>query len=342
LKNENEKDETKMKKLKLVKHVLTLAIVLALVLVVSSIPVVAAPADLTPYVTVTSWGFYHENGMPVSTTDPLSMNYNMAFSFDWEVNLPPSQTISSGDTFRLPRPYISGHGIFQFPNSGWQNFHSIDSTLLGQWRIEDNHIEVVFAIESVSSVSGGFHTGPIIRHQVEAGGVRNVTFAGHTRTMNFRGRILDNIDGRDQVKGSATPSASQIRWFLQPNIKGARELGGIETGHPRGEYFTLLPGFFVEDTLQGDFYSATFQTHHRIPHSLDLESPRFGEPSNVMIGSIPFTAHMQRIIPNPGESRIDFRERLQPFNMVYGKNPLQVYKHLSLTLALWDKMGQRF
>jgi len=299
-------------------------------------PIAAAPLstptwNLNNHVTVNDWDLLNSLNPRSSIFDmefmPSGLFY---FEFSWTVDAPEGDFLQEGDSFRLARPNNPVQGDFMFTGQTWQDFTDEHGVVIGQWRIQSNHIEVVFnsEVDGMTSVSGSFRTDRTIGQDFRLGGERYITFGGIPKLLNVRQATL-GIVGAVQNKWAVTSSTSQVSWALDAHIVGVRQVTGQYWDTP-GEFgnMTPVPGFWVEDTLEPGTHisSITFVSNLNPPHSFDdPTSPTYGFAGNASIHYFTFTSFMNRIYQEgPSETYADFRARVgsEPFQWGIWTDPV--------------------
>jgi len=235
--------------------------------------------NITAYINVLDWQLLHPDGTIASDTAPMIQGApRTRFAFQWETNFSGGQVVQDGDWFSFRLPHSStfaNNATLAFLHSDWQGFNNPNSNVMGQWRIQNQRVYVMFSGSSVgqAQITGWFETGPVVHNLVVTGGLHDVEFGGIARQIQFTPRLL-KVETVNQRMSRNQESASMINWWTRPNTLGVRELTGhtLDGGGASdmwGANFTIQQGTEVENVLVGRFVGASFSI--RLPIPINLE-----------------------------------------------------------------------
>jgi len=277
--------------------------------------------NITSYITVLDWQLLHPDGTIASDTAPMLHGApRTRFAFQWETNFTGGQVVNDGDwfSFRLPNSatFVANAGL-AFLHSDWQEFNNPESNVMGRWRIQNQHVYVMFSGNSVgqAQITGWFETGHVVNNFVVTGGLHEVVFGGISRTIQFSPRIL-HIETVNQRMSRNQESASMINWWTRPNTLGRRELTGhtLDGGGSSdvwGANFTIQQDTEVENVLVGRFVSASFCV--RLPIPINLEQGYATTAGGAQFPGSSVTRRMTRLYQDmdTGETYATFRNRVR-------------------------------
>ncbi|QIW55776.1 LPXTG cell wall anchor domain-containing protein [Pseudolactococcus raffinolactis] len=257
-----------------------------------------APVDYSNQVVVNGWNILDSAGNPLSTTNLGRNNTSYQLKFDWTLT-PATSTLNEGDTFSFNRPTSSPSGSWSSINSGWINFSDSMGTVLGQWRVNNNKVEVVLGVNATGkqSISAEFITGASTYKATGfQGGTYSVSFGMINKDITFRNSSMTPLRSNDR-KILQSVSDVEARWTLEV---GNAEI--MKLAESFGAQYDTQNNVYVEDVLNGTPITASMTGMVNYP----IELPAGTLASSALCLSIPLT----KINQNPGESYNDFKNRL--------------------------------
>jgi uncharacterized repeat protein (TIGR02543 family)/LPXTG-motif cell wall-anchored protein len=262
----------------------------------------AVATDYSNQVVVNDWNILNSAGVPLSTTTLGTNNGGYQLQFNWTLT-PSNGTLNEGDTLSFNRPTMTPSGSWGIINYEWSNFTDSSGIVLGQWRTNNNKVEVIFGPNvagkqgvSVTLSSGGTAIYPT---GVTQGGTFNVSFGGIVKPIGFTfvGSGMGTLRAND-FKGFSGGTNTRMSWSI--------EVGNVEVNNLAksfGASFNIQTGVYVEDTLNN-------------PTSVTLSSGNICIPLNLTTGALSNrmsgggNVSITKISQNPGESYADFKARL--------------------------------
>ncbi|WP_312185739.1 InlB B-repeat-containing protein [Lactococcus raffinolactis] len=280
----------------------------------------ASPVDYSTQVQVIDWNLLDSTGTPLSTTN-LGTNFGRyQLKFNWTLT-PSSTTLNEGDTFSFNRPTMTPNGAWAATNYAWSDFSDSSGVVLGQWRINNNKIEVVLGgnVTGKQSISAELTSGSTaFQATVNAqGGTFNVSFGGIVKQINFKNNSLGILPSSD-LKSIQGISNNTVRWAVALGMSEIKQLGGSF-----GTTYNIQNDVYVEDLLNGIPTSSTLQNRIYLPQNLVT-----GALSPISAGSNDIS--ITQITQIPGESYDDFKARLGVYQYgfyedAYGKYTFVLY-----------------
>ena len=208
--------------------------------------------DYSNQVVVNNWSIIDSEGVEVSVDNPVQFTNVYALLFDWTLNAPDGTTLQNGDFFHIARPNTVGSGTsFSTDISPWTSFYDpSNSRIIGEWRINNSRIEVVFnqAINNSHSASGSFNTGLALRaqHGNLTDQVFDVHFGNIIKPITFLGRNTGIATNRNP-RHWASSTSNIVNWITDVNPGNTIDLASP----PRGQIYDL-------DGNQSTYYINTF------------------------------------------------------------------------------------
>ena len=277
--------------------------------------------NITSSINVLDWQLLHPDGSIASDTAPMIQGApRTRFAFQWETNFSGGQVVQEGDWFSFRLPHSSTfapNASLAFLHSDWQGFNNPNSNIMGQWRIHNQYVYVMFSGSSVGQahITGWFETGQVVNNLVVTGGLHDVVFGDIARTIQFTPRLL-NVETVNQRMSRNQESASMINWWTRPNTLGARELTGhtLDSGGSSdvwGTNFTIQQGTEVENVLVGRFVAASFSI--RLPIPINLEQGYATNMGGAQFPGSTVTRRMTQLYQDmeTGEGYAAFRNRVR-------------------------------
>ena len=273
-----------------------------------------APVDYSNQVVVTDWNILDSTGTPLSTTNLGRGNGTYQLKFSWTLS-PSSTILNEGDNFSLNIPTSTPSGTWTVTNSAWTNFTDSSNTILGQWRIYNNKVEVVLGsnVTGRQSITAEFITGANALRvtSVTSGATVNVSFGGIVKAIKFTTSTLTPLVLNDQKRVQNISNINAV-WNV---IFGNNELD--ELGKSFGSNYNIQTGVYIEDALNG--IPSDFSLQTRVYAPADLIS---GTLSNYSYAySVPIT----QITQISGESYQDFKSRLGVYEYGYYQDDFGQY-----------------
>ena len=268
-----------------------------------------AATDYTSLVEVTDWKLINSSGKEASETNQVIHNSKWQLNVSWTLE-PQGTTIQDGDTFSIDIPTNSVIGGWTLITSSYEDFKDSSGIVIGQWRISNDKIWVVFNDKAAGSsiISGSLSTGPATvtaRYRTTVTQIQEVTMGNITKTIAFKGLDAMTPIPKDK-KGYNLASNSQVRWYTMVNYNGLNEL----TTQPLGTSFTPKDTYFEDKLIDGGTLSSLV-IQARLAYARDLTTGSGGQiaESNCIFT---VTSKFKKIKQNAGESYADFKARLQP------------------------------
>ncbi|MDQ0362634.1 Ig-like domain-containing protein [Breznakia pachnodae] len=274
--------------------------------------------DYTNQVEVIDWDILDDDKNPLNNINEAIPNSRYQLRIDWILNVKNGGLLFEGDTFSINMPKNQTSGEWAVVNTEWENFTDNDDiTVLGQWRIHGNKIEVKLNenVEGKQSIKGNFITGNnALYNGTVLGGIQDVKLGDIIKQIKFKQSSLSPISGKD-VKQAGTTSNSVISWVFNLNGSSLNEL----IQKPYGRTFTDVGDMYIEDTLNGRF-AGGFTVSATLQVPVDLID---GLPSGdaVRVYGITFN----QIYPESKQSYEDFKNSLEPleWGIYEGENDVQ-------------------
>ena len=243
--------EEKMKKI-ILPAIMFLFVGLVVMFLFNNSNAVVIGTNYSDQVVVNNWKIIDSQGVEGSVDHPVLYLNRYALLFDWTLNAPDGVTLQNGDFFHLAIPRTTGSTVsFTTATGPWTSFYdSTNSLVIGEWRINNAHIEVVFnqEINNSHSTFGSFNTGLTFRaeHGSQADQVLDVRFGNTIKPITFRGNST-NIAIRRNPWHWAISTSNVVRWITDINPGNAIDLASP----PRGQVYDL-------ENNQSSYYINTF------------------------------------------------------------------------------------
>ena len=264
-----------------------------------------APVDYSSQVVVTDWNMLDGNGNPLSTTNLATSGWGYQLKFNWTL-APSSATLNEGDKISFDMPLNTTNGSsWTATNYAWSNFSDSSGAVLGQWRINNNKIEVVLGanVTGRQSISAELISGLTAFKTTSGtqGGTLNVSFGGIVKPIGFKNNPMSTLNS--DRKALSNISNTTANWAVDIGITDVKKLG-----QSFGTAYDIQNDVYMEDVLNG--------TPSTVPNSFKLEV-RIFLPVSLSSGTLsgnsplPYQIPVTRITQNPGESYSEFKSRLQ-------------------------------
>ncbi|WP_413522898.1 InlB B-repeat-containing protein [Lactococcus raffinolactis] len=281
----------------------------------------AAPVDYSSQVVVDDWYILDGTGTPLSTTNIASWDTTYQLKFNWSL-IPSSTTLNEGDKFSIDIPINLPNISWIATSFSWSNFENSLGVTIGQWRINNNKVEVIFNanVTGSQSISAVFISGSsgLRSPYHRAGGDYNVSFGGVVKVIKFRDPppprmgVLDN-----DRKFSVNPTNDNVTWAIQVGNTEIKKLGTSF-----GNEYDIKEDTYVEDNFDGSPSVSLKEAYLSVLPVLpfNLSTGVLSSTSNASY-SIPIT----KITQTPGESYEDFKARLQVYQYGFYQDALGYY-----------------
>lgn len=262
--------------------------------------------DYSNQVMVLDWNLLDSNGNPLSETNQAIYYRTYQLWLNFQVIPPNGEVLHQGDTFKIELPKNSTASNWGGTASAYEDFTDSLGTVLGQWRLTDTHVEGVFGsnVEGANSSNITLLTGGnALRNYTTLSLTQNVTLGNITKSIQFKKASLNYMSPSDSKRASAV-SNDTIEWMSFVNSVGITEL----TQKPWGTTFSEARDVYFEDPLNGRF-SGNINIFALVTHPTELLT---GKGSNDYY-PINVNAKFTQITQSEGESYVDFKARLNPF-----------------------------
>ncbi|MFV0395510.1 MAG: InlB B-repeat-containing protein [Coprobacillaceae bacterium] len=260
--------------------------------------------DYSNQVVIEDWDILDSTGTPLSETNEVGFSRYQLW-VKWSLTLTNGDTLKEGDNFSVRIPKNQSSGSWSALNSDWENFFASDGvTILGQWRIQSNMLEVQLGteVESTFSISGEFKTGNnALSNGARIGMTQYVTMGQVSKLMKFQQHVLSELSGTDS-KSSSTSSNTNISWSVAINRNGGIELSEKEWG----TNFVKQENVYLEDVIEGKIESLSIMAITRLP--CDLVDGK----ASIASYNLVVTSYFTKIEQETDESYNDFKNRLLP------------------------------
>ncbi|GAX48268.1 InlB B-repeat-containing protein [Pseudolactococcus reticulitermitis] len=276
----------------------------------------ALSIDYSSQVVVNDWEILDSSGIPLSITNQGTRGQVYQLKFNWTLT-PLSGTLNEGDTFSFNRPVSTPGGNWGATNYAWTNFTDSLGTVLGQWRIQSNKIEVVIGVNVTGqqSISAEFISGANAFSAACApqGGDTIVSFGGIDKVINFKNSSSLSALGASDGKYLRSTSNTTATWNFSIGNKELRRLG-----ESFGTAYDIQSSVYIEDVLNG--IPTEFSLENRVYLPTDLSTGVLSGAAGAL-HTIPTT----KITQNSGESYADFKNRLGVYQYGFYKDAFDQY-----------------
>jgi uncharacterized repeat protein (TIGR02543 family)/LPXTG-motif cell wall-anchored protein len=277
-----------------------------------------APVDYTSQVVVNDWNMLNSAGNPLSMTTPASSGSRYQLKFSWTLT-PQSGTLNEGDTLSFNCPTITPTGYWSATAFAWSDFVDSSGGTIGQWRINNNKIEVVLnaSVTGKQSISAEFISGGTAFTVITSaqGGDYITSFGGIAKPIKFNNISMGSIGSGDS-KSLRSISNDTAIWSVSTGKDSLKQLASSFGGT-----YATQTSVYVEDELNGVFnrLALTGIVYAPLPSS--------GDASGVAYS---YTVPLTRIYQNTGESYTEFKARLQIYQYgvyedAFGKQTVVLY-----------------